>query len=172
MGSDYKNSIEKDTALGRRFQVVVVEEPSVTETIEILWGLREVYEIYHDLIISDEALTAAVKFSKQYIQDRFLPDKAFDVIDEACAKVRFGDFTFNLVQESQNKKSLLQSFKAFFRDIYNIDLTFSNDKQLEKKDWVNSFSTISRGKLYPNIIEFLESQLTKVLKKKRYSYTK
>merc|ERR1712099_211634 len=104
--SDYRNSIERDVALSRRFQTVVVKEPSITETIEILWGLREVYENYHDLIISDEALDVAVKLSEQYVPDRFLPDKAFDLIDEACAGLRFAGFTFKLDKESQNEKSL------------------------------------------------------------------
>jgi len=80
---EYRKHIEKDAALERRFQPVMVGEPSVEETIEILYGLRERYEKHHKLVISDEALTAAAKFSDQYIADRFLPDKAIDLIDEA-----------------------------------------------------------------------------------------
>jgi ATP-dependent Clp protease ATP-binding subunit ClpC len=85
---EYRKHIEKDAALERRFQPVVVGEPSVEETIEILYGLRERYEKHHKLVISDEALTAAAKFADQYIADRFLPDKAIDLIDEAGSRVR------------------------------------------------------------------------------------
>jgi ATP-dependent Clp protease ATP-binding subunit ClpC len=85
---EYRKHIEKDAALERRFQPVMVGEPSVEETIEILYGLRERYEKHHKLIISDEALSAAAKFADQYIADRFLPDKAIDLIDEAGSRVR------------------------------------------------------------------------------------
>jgi ATP-dependent Clp protease ATP-binding subunit ClpC len=85
---EYRKHIEKDAALERRFQPVMVGEPSVDETIEILFGLRERYEKHHKLIISDEALAAAAKFADQYIADRFLPDKAIDLIDEAGSRVR------------------------------------------------------------------------------------
>ena len=85
---EYRKHIEKDAALERRFQPVMVGEPSVEETIEILYGLRERYEKHHKLVISDEALVAAAKFADQYIADRFLPDKAIDLIDEAGSRVR------------------------------------------------------------------------------------
>jgi ATP-dependent Clp protease ATP-binding subunit ClpC len=85
---EYRKHIEKDAALERRFQPVMVGEPSVVETIEILYGLRERYEKHHKLVISDEALAAAAKFADQYIADRFLPDKAIDLIDEAGSRVR------------------------------------------------------------------------------------
>lgn len=85
---EYRKHIEKDAALERRFQPVIVGEPSVDETIEILYGLRERYEKHHKLVISDEALRAAAKFADQYIADRFLPDKAIDLIDEAGSRVR------------------------------------------------------------------------------------
>jgi ATP-dependent Clp protease ATP-binding subunit ClpC len=85
---EYSKHIEKDAALERRFQPVMVGEPSVEETIEILYGLRERYEKHHKLVISDEALRAAAKFADQYIADRFLPDKAIDLIDEAGSRVR------------------------------------------------------------------------------------
>jgi ATP-dependent Clp protease ATP-binding subunit ClpC len=85
---EYRKHIEKDAALERRFQPVMVGEPSVEETIEILYGLRERYEKHHKLVISDDALAAAAKFADQYIADRFLPDKAIDLIDEAGSRVR------------------------------------------------------------------------------------
>jgi ATP-dependent Clp protease ATP-binding subunit ClpC len=85
---EYRKHIERDAALERRFQPVMVGEPTVDETIEILYGLRDRYEQHHKLKISDEALVAAAKLSDRYISDRYLPDKAIDLIDEAGSRVR------------------------------------------------------------------------------------
>ena len=85
---EYRKHIEKDPALERRFQPVMVDEPSVEETISILRGLRERYEVFHGVKIQDNALIAAAKLSHRYISDRFLPDKAIDLVDEACAMIR------------------------------------------------------------------------------------
>ncbi|MGD1698570.1 ATP-dependent Clp protease ATP-binding subunit [Dapis sp. BLCC M229] len=85
---EYRKHIERDAALERRFQPVKVGEPSVEQTIEILYGVRSAYEQHHRLTISDEALTAAAELSDRYISDRFLPDKAIDLIDEAGSRVR------------------------------------------------------------------------------------
>jgi ATP-dependent Clp protease ATP-binding subunit ClpC len=88
--NEYRKYIEKDGALERRFQTVIVEPPSVDETIEILKGLRKKYEDHHRIVVPDESLEAAAKLSERYITDRFLPDKAIDVIDEAGARARIG----------------------------------------------------------------------------------
>jgi ATP-dependent Clp protease ATP-binding subunit ClpB len=85
---EYRKHIEKDAALERRFQPVMVEEPSVEDTVSILRGLRERYELHHGVRIQDSALVAAAQLSHRYITDRFLPDKAIDLIDEAAAKLR------------------------------------------------------------------------------------
>ncbi len=85
---EYRKYIEKDAALERRFQTVTIEEPSEETTVDILKGLRPYYEKHHKVVISDEAIKAAVTLSKRYINDRNLPDKAIDLIDEACSKVR------------------------------------------------------------------------------------
>lgn len=85
---EYRKHIEKDTALERRFQPVKVEQPTTSETVAILRGLRDRYEAHHKVKISDEAITAAVELSERYIADRFLPDKAIDVMDETAAGVR------------------------------------------------------------------------------------
>ena len=85
---EYRKYIEKDAALSRRFQPVMVEEPSVEDTISILRGLKERYEVYHGVKINDSALIAAATLSHRYISDRFLPDKAIDLVDEACALIR------------------------------------------------------------------------------------
>ena len=87
---EYRKYVEKDAALERRFQPVTVEEPSIEETIEILKGIRGLYEKHHQVEISDEGVEAAVTLSARYVSDRFLPDKAIDLMDEAAAKVRLG----------------------------------------------------------------------------------
>ena len=87
---EYRKYVEKDAALERRFQPVIVEEPSIEETIEILKGIRGLYERHHQVEISDEGIEAAVTLSARYVSDRFLPDKAIDLMDEAAAKVRLG----------------------------------------------------------------------------------
>ena len=86
--NEYKQYIEKDAALERRFQPVMVAEPTVEDTIAILRGLKERYEVYHGVKIQDQAIIAAATLSNRYITDRFLPDKAIDLIDEACAMIR------------------------------------------------------------------------------------
>ena len=88
--AEYRKYIEKDSALERRFQPISVEEPTEEMTIQILQGLRGAFEEHHQVVISDEAIAAAAKLSERYINDRFLPDKAIDVIDEAAARVRLG----------------------------------------------------------------------------------
>ncbi len=90
---EYKKHIEKDSALERRFQPIMVEEPTIEETIEILKGLRDRYEAHHKVKITDEALKASAELSHRYITDRFLPDKAVDLIDEAASKVRLMNAT-------------------------------------------------------------------------------
>ena len=86
--NEYRKYIEKDAALERRFQPVMVAEPTVEDTISILRGLKERYEVFHGVKISDQALIAAATLSNRYISDRFLPDKAIDLVDEACATIR------------------------------------------------------------------------------------
>ena len=91
--NEYRKYIEKDSALERRFQPVTVGEPTQEETVEILKGLRDRYEAHHKVKITDEAIDAAVKLSSRYINDRFLPDKAIDLIDESASRVRLQDHT-------------------------------------------------------------------------------
>jgi ATP-dependent Clp protease ATP-binding subunit ClpC len=90
---EYKKNIEKDTALERRFQPIDIGEPSVNDAIEILKGVRDRYEAHHKVKITDEAIDSAVKLSSRYINDRFLPDKAIDLMDEAASKLRLKTFT-------------------------------------------------------------------------------
>ena len=104
---EYRKYIEKDAALERRFQSVMVEEPTGAESLEILEGLRPYYEKHHNLIITEDALKAAVEMSERYINDRRLPDKALDLIDEAASKVRLSDFTDEKTDEDDEYHSLI-----------------------------------------------------------------
>jgi len=109
---EYRKYIEKDAALERRFQQVVIEEPSEEEAILILKGLRESYENHHKVTITDDALTAAVKLSNRYINDRYLPDKAIDLMDEAASKVRLSVYSSSpKIKEMEEEISRLDSEK-------------------------------------------------------------
>ncbi len=109
---EYRRHIEKDAALERRFQAVTVSEPTAEETLAILQGLRPKYEAHHHIHITDEALSAAVKLSMRYIPDRFLPDKAIDLIDEAASKKRIESFgTSPHLAEYENTLKKLQEEK-------------------------------------------------------------
>lgn len=146
--SEYRKNIEKDAALERRFQPVTVGEPTEEEAVEILKGLRDKYEAHHKVKITDEAIDSAVKLSSRYINDRFLPDKAIDLIDEAASVVRLNAYTLpqNLKDMEDEIKRLNaekqdavnnQKFEdaAKFRDKAN-ELTKLLDD--EKSKWRNS----------------------------------
>ncbi len=130
--TEYRKYIEKDSALERRFQPILVEEPGIEKTAEILTGLRERYENHHKVRISDDAIESAVRLSERYIQDRFLPDKAIDVIDEACAMANvLNNF------DSENSKILREKIRQTGierkRAINNRDFELAiNLKELEK----------------------------------------
>jgi len=111
---DYRKYVERDAALERRFQPVLVEEPSTEETLEILRGIKERYEEHHHLLISDEALSAAATLAARYIPDRFLPDKAIDLIDEAASRVRIKHRTvpFTLKEAKQVEDSVHKDKEA------------------------------------------------------------
>ena len=110
---EYRKHIEKDAALERRFQPVMVGEPTEEEAIQILKGLRDRYEVHHKVKITDEAIDAAVKLSSRYIADRFLPDKAIDLIDEAASRVRLRAFTEpNDIQDMEKRIKQLEKEKA------------------------------------------------------------
>lgn len=133
---EYRKYIEKDAALERRFQPVMVEEPTEAETIEILKGLREVYEIHHRVKITDEALEAAVKMSARYINDRFLPDKAIDLIDEASAKVRLGSYrvpeNIRKAEEEINEMEVLKE-NAIKNEAYDEAARLKKEQQMKQK---------------------------------------
>ena len=120
---EYRKYIEKDAALERRFQPVTVEEPSEEESIAILKGLRSRYEEHHKVEITDEALEAAVKLSARYINDRFLPDKAIDLIDEAASKVRLQNYT---------KPAKIKDYEAQIDDLEEEKETAIREEAYEK----------------------------------------
>ncbi|CCY66991.1 negative regulator of genetic competence ClpC/MecB [Clostridium sp. CAG:678] len=144
---EYRKNIEKDAALERRFQSVMVGEPTEDETVEILKGLRDKYEAHHKVKIPDEAIESAVKMSSRYIADRFLPDKAIDLIDEAASRVRLKAFTAppNLKSMEQEIKRLEQEKASAVKsqDFENAAKIRDKEKSLqtlldeEKDKWKN-----------------------------------
>lgn len=130
--TEYRHEIEKDNALERRFQPVFVEEPSEEKTLDILKGLRPNYESYHNVIISDDILKLAVSHSIRYINDRFLPDKAIDLLDEACSraklrKVLYKEKPKNLAEfESNSTKNSRITLEELHRSIYSEEKTSSS----------------------------------------------
>ena len=135
--TEYRKYIEKDAALERRFQPVTVEEPTEDECIRILEGLKEKYEAHHDVEIEEEALKAAVHMSCRYINDRFLPDKAIDVLDESCSKVNFRGFKVpeNIVGTEIRCGKLEQEKEAALKagDIEKASELHREQKEAEKK---------------------------------------
>uniref|UniRef100_A0A7C5KG93 AAA family ATPase n=1 Tax=Thermodesulfobium narugense TaxID=184064 RepID=A0A7C5KG93_9BACT len=135
---EYKKYIEKDPALERRFQPVYVKEPSVEDTISILKGLRDKYEAHHRVKITDEAIESAAHLSERYISDRFLPDKAIDLIDEAAAKVRIQ--LSNMPQELkelENKLSRLnqEGQEAVRREDYELAAKLKNESEALSREF-------------------------------------
>ena len=109
--NEYRKYIEKDSALERRFQPVIVEEPSVDDAIEILKGIKKYYENYHKVEIPDEVITKAVIMSEKYIHDRFLPDKAIDVLDEACSRINLNNKDLYDLEVLKNQLAAVQEEK-------------------------------------------------------------
>jgi ATP-dependent Clp protease ATP-binding subunit ClpC len=127
--SEYRKHIEKDAALERRFQPVFVDQPTLSEAVEIIRGLREKYEDHHKLTISDEAIDAAVTLSDRYISDRFLPDKAIDLIDEAASRVRLNNSAL-----PEEGKKLEREIKALVRQKEEAIRAQEFDKATELRD--------------------------------------
>nr|WDA99691.1 Clp protease ATP binding subunit [Galdieria sulphuraria] len=135
---EYRKHIEKDAALERRFQPIIVGEPTVEETIEILYGLRDRYELHHKLVISDEALNAAARLSHQYISDRFLPDKAIDLVDEAGSRVRLMQAKTPKVESNLDKelKEILKQKEEAIREQDFTQATNLREREIEIKSQI------------------------------------
>ena len=145
---EYREYIEKDPALERRFQPVYISEPDVEKTIEILKGLREKYERHHGVKISDSALEAAAKLSHLYIQDRFLPDKAIDLVDEACALVKLRMHrvpeSIKQIEKEMNRVKMLMEESAEKQDYERASMFKIEYEKLKKlfeekrREWARS----------------------------------
>ena len=148
--NEYRKYIEKDSALERRFQKVLVSEPTVLDTITILRGLKQRFEVYHGVNIKDKALIAAATLSNRYITNRFLPDKAIDLVDEACATVKvqmesvpteLDTLTRKIMQLEVEKEALKKEKDDISRQRINeLNDKISNLKEKEdrlRKDWEN-----------------------------------
>ena len=177
--NEYRKYIEKDAALERRFQPIVVEEPSVEDTVLILKGIRDKYEAHHNVKITDEAIQAAVELSKRYINDRFLPDKAIDLIDEASSKARIKTYVMpdeikkieeeieNITKEKEEAIKVQEFEKAAsFRDKEH---KLKDKLEAEKKKWENKKSkkltTITEEDIATVISKITGVPVTKITEK-------
>jgi len=130
---EYRKNIEKDPALERRFQPVLVREPTVDETIEILHGLKDRYEAFHRVRISDEAIVAAAELSDRYIRDRFLPDKAIDLVDQASARVRL-----RMKTKDDDTRSLEEDLRRLARERDQASAAEDYDRAREVKEQMDT----------------------------------
>ena len=169
---EYRKYIEKDAALARRFQPVMVDEPTVEETISILRGLKERYEVYHGVKITDSALVAAAMLSQRYISDRFLPDKAIDLVDEACALIKTElDSMPSELDELQRKIMQMQIEEAALKkesdtlskerladlqkDLANLQDQFNS----MKAQWENEKTSVEQLQKYREQIEEINKEI-------------
>ncbi|MCR5636783.1 MAG: ATP-dependent Clp protease ATP-binding subunit [Clostridiales bacterium] len=166
---EYRKHIEKDAALERRFQPIIVGEPSEEEATKILFGLRDRYEAHHKVKITDEAVEAAVKLSARYIQDRFLPDKAIDLIDEAASRVRLNSNTApESIKELENKINLTEQEKTTAINSQNFESAaklrdeikaLNEELENEKQQWKNNRDNFT-GEVNVNDIADVVAQWT------------
>ena len=169
--NEYRKHIEKDSALERRFQPVMVGEPTAKEAVQILKGLRDRYEAHHKVKITDEAIETAVKLSSRYIADRYLPDKAIDLIDEAASRVRLRAYTApeNLQELEKHIKELEQEKSAAInaQDFENAakirdeEKEAKNNLEKQKKLWQDKHEKTS-GEVTPDDIAYIVSGWTGV----------
>ena len=135
---EYRKHIEKDAALERRFQPVVVEEPTIEQTVEILKGIRYQYEQHHQVTITDAGVQAAAELSARYINDRFLPDKAIDLMDEAASKVHLGDFSSG--KSLNGWKERLASFDRQLEDaLVQSDFAWASEIRIQKQEMQKAY---------------------------------
>ena len=172
--NEYRLYIEKDAALERRFQPVMVSEPTVEDSISILRGLKERYEVYHGVKIQDQALIAAATLSNRYISDRFLPDKAIDLVDEACAMIRtemdsmpaeLDEINRKIMQleieETALKKETDRLAQEHLKDIQKELADLREDFKAMKARWENEKSAIEKVRKLREDIEQVSAQLEK-----------
>ena len=180
---EYRKYIEKDQALERRFQPVMVNEPTVEDTISILRGLKERYEVFHGVKISDNALIAAATLSNRYISDRFLPDKAIDLVDEACASIKteidsmpteMDEINRKIIQHEIEREALKkekdslskQRLEVIEKDLAELKSKFDS----MKTKWQNEKQSIERIQKIKEQIESLNGQIE--MSERNYDYNK
>ena len=143
---EYRQYIEKDAALERRFQPVMVNEPTVEDTISILRGLKERYEVFHGVKITDSALVAAATLSNRYISDRFLPDKAIDLVDEACALIKTELDSMPAELDELNRKLMQMEIEEAALKKENDRLSQDRLVELQDKKWQNCVMNLMEEK--------------------------
>ncbi len=155
---EYRRFIEKDSALERRFQQVMIKEPSKEESVEILKGIKDYYEIHHNVIYDDLAIEAAVTLSDRYIMDRFLPDKAIDLLDEAGSRANLADECERVIFESRKKLSDLEKEQ---RGLEVAIASSSEDLSLfEHQALLKSHACIEQAKLDKLVIDYKPQRIT------------
>ncbi|HOU10341.1 MAG TPA: ATP-dependent chaperone ClpB [Clostridiales bacterium] len=172
--NEYRQYIEKDAALERRFQPVLINEPSVEDTISILRGLKERYEVFHGVKIQDGALIAAAVLSNRYISDRFLPDKAIDLVDEACASIKneidslpaeLDEISHKIMQLEIEEAALKkETDKLSLENLAQIQQELSDlrtDFAALKAKWENEKNSIGKGQKIREEIEKVNAQIEK-----------
>lgn len=155
---EYRQYIEKDSALERRFQPILVDEPTPEECFNILKGTKEYYESFHKVVIPDDVLKSVVELSDKYIHDRFLPDKAIDLLDEACARVNLDDITLAKIEKIENEISSIEEEEQELEE--NLDSTKENEKNEE-----NDMSSFEKAATLKANMCKLQSELEKLQKK-------
>lgn len=165
--NEYQKYIEKDAALERRFQPVLVPEPTVEQTIEILRGLRDKYEAHHKVKITDEAIVAAAELSDRYIANRFLPDKAIDLVDQAASRVRIGADTYSQdIAELDDKIKRIKREREYAINHKQMDKAKDFEKQLKEAEakketsagrWQAKRGVTSQGVLVEHIAQVVSS---------------
>jgi len=166
---EYKKNIEKDTALERRFQPIIISEPSRQKTIEILNGIKENYEIYHQVKITPQAIEAAVNLSARYLQDKFLPDKAIDLVDEAASKIKIINSNNGLlkkIKKTENYLSIIKDKKekAILSENYEmaLDLKDEEEKVIEKINKLKERQSINKSVV---LGEITDKEIAEVISK-------
>ena len=180
---EYREYIEKDKALERRFQPVMIDEPTVEDTISILRGLKERYEVYHGVKITDNALVSAAMLSQRYITDRFLPDKAIDLVDEACALIKTELNSMPTELDELNRKITQMKIEETAlkkeKDPLSVERLASLEKELaelqnvfstQKAQWENEKNAVDGLKTYREQIDAINQEIE--IAKRNYDLTK
>lgn len=155
---EYRQYIEKDSALERRFQPIIVDEPTPEECFNILKGTKEYYENFHKVIIPDDVLKSVVELSDKYIHDRFLPDKAIDLLDETCARVNLDDITLAKIEKIENKISQIEDEEQELEEL--LDKSSENSK-----NDISDISSYEKAATLKTDKCMLQGELTKLQKK-------